>query len=156
MLKMQSTVLLVGTWLMKPSILERRRNFLITCLVVLFVIIYRIQSNFDSFISYDLPLNLTTKATEQKLLGNWVSDDLTNMIKQADFKDDEFKFIYQDNKTVAGDYRVADSNTLIIDIVEENNKAAGNPHDIQYKFHFQGEDTLVIVFNGISNVFERK
>lgn len=139
----------------KKKELAKTILFLVTTLVILFVVIYRIQSDFDNFISYDLPLNLTTEATKEKLIGSWNSNEVSSMIKSAVFKDDEFKFIYQDKKSVSGDYRVADSNTLIVDIVKTDGEDTGNPQDIQYKFHFQGDDTLVIVFNGISNVFER-
>lgn len=140
----------------KKKELAKTILFLITCLVILFVVIYRVQSDFDSFISYDLPLNLSTEVTEEKLKGNWVSNEVSNMIKQANFKDDKFSFVYQDDQSIEGEYRVVDSNTMIIEIITKNGSETANPQDVQYKFHFQGEDTLVIVFNGISNVFERK
>ena len=140
----------------KKKELAKTIAFLVTTLVILFVVIYRIQSDFDSFISYDLPLNLSIEATEEKIIGDWESEELSSIIKAAEFTSDEFKLTYQDNKSIAGTYRIADSNTLIVDIKKTDGKATGNPQDIQYKFHFQGEDTLVIVFNGISNVFERR
>lgn len=141
----------------KRKELAKTLVFLITTLVVLFFVIFRIQLDFDNFISYDMPLNLSTEQTQDKLLGEWISIDDTNIFNAAEFKKNNFNMEYtHGDKTMSGTYSIQDSNTMTLDILLISNESIGAPMDIQYKFHFQGEDTLVIVFNGISNVFERK
>lgn len=136
--------------------LAKTLTFLITTLVILFIVIFRIQSDFHNFISYDTPLNLTTEQTKDKLIGKWISVEDTNIFKSAEFTEGNFKLTYSyENKTMAGDYIVEDSTTMTLNVLLISDQGLGSPMDMQYKFHFQGEDTLVIVFNGISNIFER-
>lgn len=130
--------------------------FLISTLVILFVVIFRIQSDFENFISYDTPLNLTTEQTKDKLIGKWISVEDTNIFKSAEFTESNFKLTYtHESKTMAGSYIVDDSNTITFNVLLISDQNIGSPIDMQDKFYFQGEDTLVIVFNGISNIFER-
>ena len=150
--------------LVDPKLYSRKRKelaktlaFLVTTLVILFFVIFRIQSDFDNFISYDTPLNLTTEQTKDKLIGAWTSAEESNIFSDVDFQENNFKFVYtHGDKSMAGTYSIQDSNTMTLNVLLISNQSIGEQMDIQYKFHFQGDDTLVIVFNGISNVFERK
>lgn len=141
----------------KKKELAKTLVFLVTTLVILFVVIYRIQSDFDNFISYDLPLNLTVEDSRDKLIGDWYSTEETSVFSEASFTKHNFKLDYNHEvKSLAGIYYVNDPNTITLNVLLINEESMGSPMDVQYKFHFQGDDTLVIVFNGISNVFERK
>ena len=141
----------------KKKELAKTLVFLITTLVILFFVIFRIQLDFDNFISYDRPMHLTTEQTVDKLMGTWVSADESNLFKKAEFQESNLKLIYNHvDKTMAGTYSVQDSNTMTLNVLLISDQSIGDQMDIQYKFLFQGEDTLVIIFNGISNVFERK
>lgn len=141
----------------KKKELAKTIVFLITTLVILFVVIYRIQSDFDNFISYDMPLNLTVEDTKDKILGEWYSIEETSVFKEATFTENNFTLSYtHEKKSLAGTYRINDPNTMTLNVLLINNETLGSLMDIQYKFHFQGQDTLVIVFNGITSVFERR
>ena len=141
----------------KKKELAKTLVFLITTLIFLFFVIFRIQSDFDNFISYDMPLNLTVEDAKAKLIGNWIAVEDTSIFKEVDFTEHNFVLNYtHEDKSLAGSYRVDDSNTMTLNVLLLNNETMGAPIDVQYKFNFQGTDTLVIVFNGITNVFERK
>ena len=141
----------------KKKELAKTLMFLITTLVILFVVIFRIQSDFDNFISYDLPLNLTTEQAKDRLIGGWSSTDETNIFKDVYFEENNFTLDYRyDNKNMAGTYVIEDANTMTLKVLLLNGQSLGGPMDIQYKFNFQGDNTLIIVSNGISNNFIKK
>ncbi len=141
----------------KKKELAKTLIFLITTLAILFVVIFRIQSDFDNFISYEMPLNLTTEQSKDRLIGTWVSVDETSIFKDVHFEQNNFQFNYtQGNRSTAGTYVVDDSNTLTLKTLLLNGQNIGGPMETQNKFNFQGDDTLVLVFNGISNVFVKK
>ncbi len=141
----------------KRTELAKTLAFLITTLVILFIVIFRIQSDFDSFINYDMPLNLTVEETMDKLIGNWYSEEDTSVFSEASFTENNFTLNYNlEDKSLAGNYRIDDPNTITLNVLLMNEESMGSLMDVQYKFHFQGQDTLVIVFNGITNVFERR
>ena len=141
----------------KKKELAKTLIFLITTLAILFVVIFRIQADFDNFIAYELPLNLTTEQARERLIGSWSSNDDTNMLEEVSFKENNFKLTYtHGEREMAGSYVINDANTMTLKVLLLNGQNLGGPMDIQYKFNFQSDDTLIIVFNGISNTFIRK
>lgn len=141
----------------KKKELAKTLIFLITTLAILFIVIFRIQADFDSFIAYELPLNLTTEQARERLIGGWSSNNDTNLLQEVQFEENNFRLTYtHGDREMAGTYTVNDANTLTLKVLLLNGQNLGGPMDIQYKFNFQGDDTLIIVFNGISNTFVKK
>lgn len=145
------------------EVIERKRDsakaflFLAIVFIVLSLIIYGINKDPSGFLAHGLPLQLSVKDSEKLLVGNWVSKDEKSIIKYASFDKKGFKFIYTDEgKSMSGTYSVEDSNTFILYIHEMNGNSTVEDLDMIHKFHFDDEDTLVIIFNGISNTFNRQ
>ena len=152
-----------GYWLDAEENSKRNRElmktflFLITTFVILFVIIYRIHSDFDSFISHQLPMQLSTEDTAQKILGTWTCEDDKGVFDYIKFEGTKFELNYtEEGRSMSGTYSIEDSNTLILYISMVNDDSIPEDLDMVHKFHFEDDDTLVVIFNGITNVFKRQ
>lgn len=145
------------------EVIERKKDsvkaflFLTVVFIVLSVIIYGINKDFDGFLTHELPLQLSDEDATKMIKGSWMSQDENGIIKNANFTDKNFRIEYTEKgRYMSGTYSIEDSNTVILYINEMNSNSIIEELDMVHKFHFDNEDTLVIIFNGISNTFDRQ